>query len=260
MSRLTKLHKNPQHEQAENTDFILRLRFKKENDLPLKIDCINLSIQYMALYKAIELRLEQLITANTLYLDIFNKDPWAGRSEHLKNDIREMRAGLSDVERPCVLEEDDLFPAVQEMIDQIAETDPVTLFAYLSVRCLGDAFGGQALNTYTQRTFENQILKGAFYGSVEKQASTLSTFVNNTPLNIEEETQFYKAVDKVFKLHIDLFNQMEEERVIPEKAVEKKSDYYSNGFRFGLFAFSAVALTAVAASTVASLSIGSSQQ
>ncbi|WP_165483069.1 hypothetical protein [Legionella genomosp. 1] len=40
-SLVNRLHINPKHELASNTPFMLRMLFKKEDDLPEKTDIVN---------------------------------------------------------------------------------------------------------------------------------------------------------------------------------------------------------------------------
>lgn len=251
MSRLDKLQQNLNHKLVENTDFILRRRFKKEDDLPLKTDCINLSIQYVALYKAIELRLNEIINEKTLYLSIFNKEPWTDRSEQLKNDIHEMRSFLSDTEKKYLIKSDVIFPAMKKMVDKIAQAGPITLFAYLSVRCLEDAFNGQELNADNQRVFSAGKLKGEFYSGVTKQKDILGQFYNQAILTDTEEQIFDEAVDDFLQLHIDLFGEMEERRFPTEpEETPVQSLNYKSCCRYAMFALSTIGLAAAAVGTV----------
>jgi CRISPR/Cas system CSM-associated protein Csm2 small subunit len=254
MSRITKLLENPKLKQAENTDFILRLRYKKEHDLPLKTDSINLSNQYVALYKALEDRLNEVINYNTLYLTIFNKEPWTDRSKQLKNDVIQMKTFLSSVERRRLINKETLFPAMKKMIDQIATADAVTLFAFLAVRCLGDVFVAQDSNGYNARLFSQGKLKGEFYNGVTKQTDSLSTFVSEAGLTESEEIQFEKDADYFIQLHIDLFNQMEQERAQPIKVESiTRCLPQSSCKRYGLFALSALGAAAAVAGVYCSL-------
>ncbi|MCL9685050.1 hypothetical protein [Legionella maioricensis] len=241
MSRLI-IQENLKRRLAENTDFMLRLRFEKADDLPIKMDCIHLFIQYVALYQAMEFRLNQLINGDTLYLGLFNKEPWVDRSEHLKNDLREMKTSLSDPEKLSVIKDDMICPAVKQMMAKIAVADPVSLFAYFSVRCFSDAVNAQTFNTYMQRIFNNRF-KGEFYNSVLNQTDPLSTFINQSVLTASEETQFVDAVEDFLQLHIELLDQMEEGRVLPEKITSQHSNYNS-GCRYAMFALSAIGLAA----------------
>lgn len=250
MSRLTNIHKNQKHELAEHTDFILRLHFKKEHDVPIKTDCINLAIQYVALYQAMELRLHQLINEDTLYLNIFNKEPWVDRSEQLKNDIREMRTYLADNEKKCLLTDEIKFPAVNKMIDKIAKADPITLFACFSVRCCADVSSEQVLNTYNQRVFGNNKLKGEFYRDLSQQAMPLGQFIDQAVLTADEEKQFCDTTDDFFQLHIDLFKEMEAARVLPKKnEIVSQCSNHKSSCRYAMFALSALGLAVVAAGT-----------
>lgn len=250
MNRIIKLNNNLNHRLAKNTDFMSRLLFKKEGDLPSKIDCINILLQYMAIYKAIELRLNDVINENTLYLSIFNKEPWTDSSQHLKNDIREMRSLLSDDEKTCLITNDKLFPAVQKMVEQIAVADPVTLFALLSVRCLGDVIEGERLSQHYQRVFDKHNLKGEFFNGISNQTSYLNQFIDQALLIPGDEEQFNAAVDNFFQLHIDLYNEMEADRILPEtnKIVTQPINYVS-GCRFALFALTTIGVTAAAMGT-----------
>lgn len=248
MTRLATLHKNPKHKEAENTDFILRMRFKKENDAPLKTDVINLSMQYVALYEALEQRLNVIISEKTLYLAMFNKEPWVGRAGQLRDDVSEMKSFLSRTEKRRLIDKDMQFPALQKMIDKIKQADPITLFAYLAVRCLGDVYGGQHLNEHTQKTFAKNKLKGAFYNGVSKQIKTLSTFVADAELTESEERQFFAAADDIFQLHIDLFKEMEQARAEPVKEDADSFNYRACG-RYALFAVSTIGLATAAIGT-----------
>ncbi|CEG58552.1 hypothetical protein [Legionella fallonii] len=257
MGRLMQLQQHTKYKEVDDTDFILRLHFKKANELPQKADCINLSIQYIALYQAMEKRLGQLISEKTLYLDVFNKEPWVDRSEFLKNDVRQMRTCLADAEKCRVIRDDHLYPATQEMIKKIEVADSVTLFAYFAVRCLGDACDAQALNEHNQRIFDGNPLTGEFYRSIFHQVDPLDNFVSQFAFSTEQEHKFYTAIDEFYQLHIDLFKQMEAERVLPEKSTSQSS-YYKNSCRYALFALTAVAgLAAVATTAYCSMTYSS---
>lgn len=247
MSRLTKLHRNPGHDLVDNHDFILRLYFKKTGELPVKADYVNLSLQYVALYEALELRLAQLIDENTLYLNFFNKEPWVDRSEQLKNDVREMKTLLSDREKTAVMPDDIRYPALERMIKTIATADPVSLFAFFSVRCVNDALNGAAFNRSAQTIYGNAPLKGTFYATVEEQQNSLSHCINDALLTAIEEEQFHQAVNEFLQLHHDLFNQMEEGRVLPQQPFTRPIQH-KNTCRYTLFALSALGLMTAAGS------------
>lgn len=225
MTRTVDLHKNPQHNKAENTDFMLRLRFKKEGDNPLKTDWINLSMQYVWLYQAMEARLDELSQKGLSqpYLDCFKEEVWAKRSACLENDIAGMRFYLSSAQRQYQIRENTLFPAMEKMIEVISQADALTLFAFFSVRCLGDAFGGQALKEYTKRSFNNQFIALDFYNGLGKQAQPLSRIVNHVEFTEEEESQYAGQANYCFEQHVKLFEEMETWRSKREQYIHDKN-------------------------------------
>ena len=235
MSRLTQLHKNPKHEQAENTPYILRLRFKNPASLPSKVDCILLSEQYVALYAAMAQRLSLIeVSSASSFLNLFRgTPPWIGRAQVLQDDINEMIGHLSSTERDALSRARKLYPATKAMISDIENADAVRLFAWYAVRYLGDVFGGQALNAYTQRTFASTPLQGNFYGQVSTFTQTLSIHVNQAYLFVEEDKRFLDAADSIFQYHIDLFNEMECDRPV---IVERPSVLKNRYVLFGLSA------------------------
>lgn len=255
MTRAKMLHQNKGHARAENTDFVARMRFKKDGEVALKSDCINLAIQYVAVYQAMENRLRVLLNEDTPNLAVFNQEPWANRSEHLQKDVIEMKTFVSDEEQPCLIADNKLFQATQRMLASINEAEPVTLFSWLSVRCLGDAFGGQGLKVHNQNIFGESQLTAYFANGVSSQANPLCKLVNHAEMNPEEEELFYRTADSVFQWHVELFEEMEAERILPEKQMElpleqpvetqqtavlpeknAKPSNYSNGCRLLMFA------------------------
>lgn len=221
MTRAKLLHQNEGHARAENTDFVARLRFKKEGEVALKSDCINLAIQYVAVYQALESRLEQLYTDSDSCLAVFTQEPWANRSKHLENDVAEMKSFLSEEEQECIIDDNHLFQGTRNMIAGIQQANTVELFSWLMVRCLGDAFGGQGLKAHNQRIFGDNQLTACFANGVSSQATALCKIVNHAVLSEDEETLFFKTADTVFQLHVELFEEMERDRVLPEIKVEQ---------------------------------------
>lgn len=246
MSRLSKLHKNPKHELAENTPFIKRLRFKLDNEKPSRLDCVNLMQQYFHLYSAMETRLAQLNAPAPLAF--FNHEPWALRSQLLKHDINEMKSLLSTSAQSNIESSEVIYPAMQIMIDEIMQASPVQLMAYYAVRCLADVFGGQHLHLYNQRSFEPKSLTGMFYNSVKSSMRSIAKFINNDELfSPEEDLTFQEAAALVFKNHLDLFKEMEQERKLKvTDSLKVSSSSYSSCLRYGLFTLAAVTGTAVA--------------
>ncbi len=245
MSRLSKLHRNPKHELAENTLFIKRLRFKLADENPTRIDCVNLMQQYHHLYIAMEIRLAELNAKEPL--DFFNKEPWAFRSQLLENDIKEMTHLLSKPAKENIDNSELIYPAVQTMLDEIKIANSNQLMAYYAVRCLGDVFGGQHLHTYNQRSFEPKPLTGSFYNSVKGSMKSIARFINNQELfSATEDRAFLQAADQVFQNHLDLFKELELERTPQVNDSLAKSINYSTCLRYGLFTVATAACTAVA--------------
>jgi heme oxygenase len=210
MSRLTKLHQNPNHKIAENSPFILRMRFKKDEN-PSRVDSINTAKQLRHIYQALETKLANYEDQERF--DIFRKAPWQKRSQCLTQDINQMSKQLHITESNLVIDDDQIFDATQAMIDDIEQGDEYTLLGYLAVRCLGDVFGGQHLNDYNQRTFGKQKLDGFFYSGVSGQMRTMSKYINTFKLSDKREEQFFNAAERCFEHHVDLFKQMEEARM-----------------------------------------------
>ena len=271
MTRAKLLHQNEGHARAENTDFVKRLRFKKGDEVALKSDCINLTIQLVSVYQALEIRLEQLCLDEESCLAVFTKEPWAGRSEHLQKDVIEMKSFLSPEEQSCLINNDYLFPATRNMIAGIEQANTVELFSWLMVRCLGDAFGGQGLKGHNQKIFGDNQLTAYFANGVSSQATALCKVVNHTELSEDEEKLFYSAADTVFQLHVELFEEMEGERVVPEitakqqiAQTEQQEDMiqkrkpahatYSTGCKFLMFATLATSAAIAIGSTYCSAS------
>lgn len=220
MTRAKILQKNPGHDRAEHTDFVSRLRFKKEGEVALKSDCINLAIQYVAVYQAMERRLSEIINENTPYLTIFNQAPWLDRSRLLEDDIEEMTSFVSAEEKGAVLADNKLFPATEKMVADIKQADGMKLFSWLAVRCLGDAFGGQGLKGHNQKIFGDEQLTANFANGVSREALKLCRVVNHAVMTDDEEALFYSTADTVFELHVALFEEMETARVLPEHLEE----------------------------------------
>ena len=271
MTRAKLLHQNEGHERAENTTFIKRLRFKRDDEVALKSDCINLAIQYVSVYQALECRLEQLCTESDSYLTVFTQEPWANRSRHLVNDVAEMKSFLSAEEQLCLINDNYLFPATRNMIAGIQQATHAELFSWLMVRCLGDAFGGQAIKGYTQQVFGGNQLTACFANGVSSQASALCKVVNKTELSEDEEKLFYTTAGTVFQLHVELFEEMEQERVLPEikakhiiaqseqqeEIIQKRKPAhatYSTGCKFFMFATLATSAAIAIGSTYCSVS------
>ncbi|KTD50341.1 Heme oxygenase [Legionella quinlivanii] len=213
-SLVNRLHINPKHELASNTPFMLRMLFKKENDLPEKTDIVNLFIQYIPLYKAMETRLEELTKERAVsYLNIFCKEPWLNRSHLVEEDISEMINYVPDEEQHKLLPIDYTFPATKAMANAVEKADPMHLLTYLTVRNLADCYGGQALGRLNQRAFgEEHPLSARFYKSASRQARNLGEEVNNLNLSREEEHKLMQISDDFFQMHIDLFEEMEARR------------------------------------------------
>ncbi|KTC71553.1 Heme oxygenase [Legionella birminghamensis] len=213
-SLVNRLHINPKHELASNTPFMLRMLFKKEDDLPEKTDIVNLFIQYIPLYKAMETRLEELTKQGAVnYLDIFCKEPWLNRSCLVEQDISEMINYVPDEEQHNLLPIDYTFPATKAMASAVEQADPMHLLTYLAVRSLADCYGGQALGRLNQRAFgEEYPLSARFYKSASRQARSLGEEVNNLNLSKEEEQKLLQISDDFFQMHIDLFEEMEAKR------------------------------------------------
>lgn len=291
MTRAKLLHQNEGHARAENTDFIKRLRFKKDDEVALKSDCINLAIQYVAVYQALEFRLAQLCTDSihyvavnqgeyrleqlcpepVSYLAVFTQEPWTERSVHLEKDVAEMKSFLPPEEQQCLINDNYLFPATRNMIGSIQQANTVELFSWLMVRCLGDAFGGQAIKGYTQQIFGNNQLTACFANGISSQATTLCKIVNQAELSEDEEKLFYSTADTVFQLHVELFEEMEGKRVLPEikaaqqiaqseqqeQIIQKRKPAhatYSTGCKFLMFATLATSAAIAIGSTYCSVS------
>lgn len=271
MTRAKMLHQNKGHARAEHTDFVARMRFKKDDEVALKSDCINLAVQYVAVYQAMEHRLRVLLNEDTPNLAVFNQEPWVNRSEHLQKDVIEMKTFVSDAEQPCLITDDKLFQATQRMLASIDGADPVTLFSWLAVRCLGDAFGGQGLKAHNQKIFGESQLTAYFANGVSSQAHPLCKLVNHAEMNHEEEELFYRTADSIFQWHVELFEEMEAQRILPEKQMElpldqaeetqqtaalteknAKPSNYSNGCRLLMFATAIVGAGIAIGSTYSS--------
>lgn len=247
MSRLSVLHRHPLHLQAENADFILRMRYKAKNSFPQRSDSINLFIQLHFLYEAMESRLNELkasviVSANELKPS--HPNPLSQGGEGISSaetmTVAELKTPGSDerydllsffdqspwLNRSSKLAEDiqtmnsfmasekhtltrEVRPAFREAIEKIKTYGAVELLACFAVRCLGDVFGGQALHRYNQSIFSGKPLTNAFYGGVSKEVSSISQYVNDIVLTDTEEVRFSTAVDDIFKAHVDLFQEME---------------------------------------------------
>lgn len=212
MNRVRVLHNNPKHNLAENTEFILRLRFKKNSEAPLKSDAIILLQQYLYLYQAFEDRLEQLRKESIPYLSIFYQEPWQSRTIALKQDINKLQQDLTTNEKNQLPKDSFVFPAMAAMIQEIKYGSPTSLFAFLAVRSLGDTFGGQKLNQYTKQLFSSKNFGGQFYQQVYRQTFPLVKFINEANLTVTDEKLFFNIASQVFQYHIELFNQIEDSR------------------------------------------------
>jgi heme oxygenase len=219
------------------------MRFKTPDDKPLKTDCINLFKQYIPLYQAMELRLDEL-AADNQNLTIFTKAPWTKRSQLLLDDVREMTSLLTEDEKQGL--DETIKPAMTKLIEQIVHADALTLMACLTVRCLGDSFGGQALNKYNQQCFgDEHVLTGAFYNSAARKSQSqqsgmnLYRYIDTLDLSPEDNKLFLQQADTVFQAHLDLFKEMEEARTVPEAApvAIKEQVEPKQGAGWGRYAF-----------------------
>ena len=240
MSRLTNLHKNPNHKTAEDSPFILRMRFKTE-ETPSRVDSINTFKQLHHIYQALEAKLA--VYANYEQLKFFRQEPWQERSKYLNLDIIQMSKQLHPSETMAVIGDDQVFDATQTMIDDIEQGDEYTLLGYLAVRCLGDVFGGQHLNEYNERTFAGQTLEGYFYNHVKGQTQAISRFVNQYELSSEQEEQFFEAANRCFEYHVSLFEQMEKARTpVRNYALKPRDDFsFKHAACYTLFGITALA-------------------
>lgn len=213
MSRLSKLHQNPKHKEAEHTLFMRRLCYKIDGDAPTKMDCINLMQQYRHLYHAMEKRAADFI--NYEPLRFFNRPPWLARSALLSLDMTEMTSYLSANERNALDDGEYLYPAMQAMLSTIEHCSATELFAFFAVRGLGDVFGGQHLQRYNQKVFKNDPLSGHFYTSVSSEARSIAALVNEKSLfdnDSSAEFLFFDTVDAIFQQHVRMFEAMEQAR------------------------------------------------
>lgn len=244
MSFLARMHKNPKHQQAEEALFIKRLRFKHVNELPTKADAINLMQQYVHLYQAMEERLNDF--TEFAPLQFFATPPFDKRTALLRDDVAEMKSFLSREERLSLDDQTFVYPAIAQAIQRIKESNAIELFAVCSVRTLGDVFGGQHLNRYNQQVFAEDTLTGSFYGRVSHAQRLIGSFINGENLLTKvQEGDFFRAVDEVFQVHLDLFSEMEAKREQRLKTLPpKEENSMSQHLRFGLFGLGVVAAAA----------------
>lgn len=238
MSILSQLHQNKHHQIAENTPFILRMRFKT-NELPTRVDSINTFKQLRHIYQAMESKLAQYESFKPF--EFFTKAPWAARSRLLSFDIHQMSEQLRSIENAAVIADDKIHEATQAMIDDIMDCDEYGLLGYLAVRCLGDVFGGQHLNDYNQRTFAGQKLDGQFYQSVKEQLKPISEYFKHLVLSAEEEKRFHDAADRCFQQHVNLFAQMEKSRTAVKNYALESGYTFKQTACFTLFGVTALA-------------------
>lgn len=225
MTRVKTLHNNPKHGLAENTPFMLRLRFKMD-EAPTKSDCINLMKQYHFLYAAMEKRLSELETTDAL--KFFATPPWNERSKLLKKDIEEMSLSLEPEESAFVDNDDYQYPATQAILKVLRSADKELLFAFFAVRCLGDVFGGSKLKEYNERAFNPTKLTSHFYLSVNEKVREIVGHVNKAEC---DEALLESLGDQVFQYHLDLFTEMETNRrkIIPVKHEENTRTQNTSG-------------------------------
>ena len=215
MTRLTDLLKNSNHDAVESCKFMQRLCYRLPHDLPEQEDVVRISYQLLFLYEALEARLASLEAADAC-LSVFQEAPWENRSQELKKDIQQMEASLDSPIRGL----EKALPLTVAFCKDIAKADPITLFAYFSVRCLGDSYGGQKLMEHASRAFNAIELDHHFYKSAQGQAMALSRRINHTALpalnenSAEDEKAFFKAGDAMFLFHKNLFEQLERQRQV----------------------------------------------
>jgi len=221
---LATLHQLPEHNQAEETPFVLRMRLKSGK--PSQLDAIHHLQQLYHLYVAMEKRLQGF--SDDSRLSYFNQAPWANRSALLKNDIEEMRALIPASQKSALEPLDKIYLAFETAIADIEASDELDLLAFYLVRCLGDVFGGQHLQGYTNKTFKGHELKGEFYKSVKQEIRTISAKVKASEYISEKDIpRFISKAKQVFQYHLDLFAEMETARPQIESLYHKLPSYKS---------------------------------
>lgn len=254
MTRITMLNQNRLHNTANSAPYLLRIRYLAEGDNPKHSDSINLFLQYEKLYKAMEKRLSEL-DGEIPCLQIFRKTPWADRSKDLETDIGSMRNYLNNASG-TVIDGSKVFRAMQTMIDEVSTAEPLTLFYYFAFRCLGDVFGGQGLNGYNKRLFDEKV-SGSFYEKISQERKNLCTFIEQLQLSEAEEQGLNTKATELYQHHIDLFTELEDSRVTQQPhlstgTAQTKLNYQTCS-RFTMFAIPAAA--ALAAATVYGLTM-----
>jgi heme oxygenase len=213
MNLFSSLHQLPEHTEAENTPFVLRMRLKNEDEAPSKLDAIHHMQQLRHLYQAMEERLKAFPGSERL--SFFGKAPWANRSELLEQDIMAMRVRLSYSERAQLEPLEKIYQPFLEAVVTIEKSSELELLAFFVVRCLGDVFGGQQLKKYNDQTFGGEPLQSNFYDSVKANMRDITAYIKDESLMSEEEIEkFMPASKAVFQFHIDLFDAMESERPV----------------------------------------------
>lgn len=119
-----------------------------------------------------------------------------------------MGVKLNTIERRHVDVSTHLYHRTRKMVETIHKANETELLAFLTLRHVGDSFGGQRLNQYIQNAFGTQRISGYFYQSVKGHALELCEHVDHEAF-VKEDKAFFKACNNVFDLHTELFDEME---------------------------------------------------